>query len=321
MTPASSPSSSRLSPEGILLLLGLGFGWGINWPIMKYIISEIPPLSFRGFCLLLGGLGILGLARLSGLSLRIPQGYGLKLLWVCLFNILAWNIMATYGLSLLPAGRSALLGYTMPIWTVLLSVFILHDKFTGRIAIALLLGIGGIGALLAESLINWFSGPIDASLILGAALMIIAAWFWGLGTVLMKRWQIPMHSVAMTGWLLLLASIPTLSAAAWVDGLPQKMPPTLALWGVVYNVFIGFMFCYWAWVRLVSLVPVSVSSLSSLITPLIGVISSIALLGEEPGWPEISATLLILGAVAVVNLGLKAPAATGGTKQSDSTPD
>lgn len=304
-------SHSRLSPEGILLLLGLGFGWGINWPIMKYIISEIPLLSFRGFCLFFGGLGILGLAKLSGLSLRIPDGYRGKFAWVCLFNILAWNVLATYGLSLLPAGRSALLGYTMPIWTVLLSVFILHDRFTLRIAIALLLGIAGIGALMAESLISWFSGPIQPELLLGAILMIIAAWFWGLGTVLMKRWQIPMNSVPLTGWLLVLASLPILTAAVWVDGLPQQTPPPLALWGVVYNVFIGFMFCYWAWVRLVTLVPVSVSSLSSLITPLIGVISSIFLLGEQPGWPEISATFLILGAVAVVNLGTKSPPKAG----------
>lgn len=319
-------TGSRLSPEGILLLLGLGIGWGINWPIMKYIITEIPPLSFRGFCLLTGGLGILGLARLSGLSLSIPRGYWIKVFWVCLFNILAWNIMATYGLSLLPAGRSALLGYTMPIWTVLLSVFILHDRFTTRIALALLMGIGGIAALLAESLIAWLRGPLQPGLIAGVTLMIAAAWCWGLGTVLMKRWQIPMHSVPLTGWLLVMASVPIIFAAAWFDGLPTKMPPQLALWGVVYNVFIGFMFCYWAWMRLVSLVPVSVSSLSSLITPLIGVVSSIFLLGEEPGWPEFTATFLILGAVAVVNFGIKAldpkaPGATGAARQFDSRPD
>lgn len=295
------PQSARLSVEGILLLIGLAIGWGINWPIMKFIITEIPPLSFRAFCLFFGGLGILGLARLSGLALAMPAGYVKKILWVCLLNIVAWNVMATYGLSLLPAGRSALLGYTMPIWTVLLSVWVLHDKFTLRIGIALLLGIGGIAALMSESLISWFKGPFNLQLLIGALLMIVAAWFWGAGTVLMKRWQIPLNTVVLTGWLLLLASVPIMIAAAIVDGAPRQMPSTLALWGVVYNVFFAFMFCYWAWVRLVSLVPVSVSSLSSLMTPLIGVISSIYLLGEQPGWPEISATLLILGAVAVVN--------------------
>lgn len=311
------PHSQRLSIEGILLLIGLAIGWGINWPIMKFIISEIPPLTFRAFCLFFGGLGILGLARVSGLSLALPKGYVKKLLWVCLLNIVGWNVMATYGLSLLPAGRSALLGYTMPIWTVLLSVWVLQDKFTLRIGCALLLGIGGIAALMSESLIAWFSGPFNLQLLVGALLMIAAAWSWGAGTVLMKLWQIPLNTVVLTGWLLLLASLPIMVAAALVDGPPQHLPSTLALWGVVYNVFFAFMFCYWAWVRLVTLVPVSVSSLSSLMTPLIGVISSIYLLGEEPGWPELSATILILGAVAVINFGGKkantAPAATDPT--------
>ncbi len=301
------PNSPRLSVEGLLLLIGLAIGWGINWPIMKFIISEIPPLTFRAFCLFLGGLGILALARLSGLSLALPTGYARKIFWVCLLNIVGWNVMATYGLSLLPAGRSALLGYTMPIWTVLLSIWVLHDRFTLRIGIALLLGIGGIAALMSESLIAWFSGPFNLQLLIGALLMVAAAWSWAAGTVLMKLWQIPLNTVVLTGWLLLLASIPIMLAAAIVDGAPQHMPSNLALWGVVYNVFFAFMFCYWAWVRLVSLVPVSVSSLSSLITPLIGIISSIYLLGEQPGWPEISATALILGAVAVVNFGVRKP--------------
>ncbi|HTF95895.1 MAG TPA: EamA family transporter [Cellvibrio sp.] len=299
------PNSSRLSVEGILLLIGLAIGWGINWPIMKFIISEIPPLSFRGFCLMLGGLGILGIARVSGMAMQMPKGYVQKILWVCLFNIIAWNVLATYGLSLLPAGRSALLGYTMPIWAVLLSILVLQDKFTLRVGIALLLGSGGVLALMSESLINWLNGPLDINLLIGAALMIAAAWCWAGGTVMMKRWQIPMNSVVLTGWLLLLASIPILIAALFIDGLPQQMPSSIVLWGVVYNVFIAFMFCYWAWVRLVSLVPVSVSSLSSLITPLIGVISGALILGEKPGWPELSATLLILGAVAVINSGNK----------------
>ncbi len=298
-------ATPRLSAEGILLLIGLAIGWGINWPIMKFILAEIPPLSFRGSCLMLGGVGILGLARASGLSLHIPKGYLKKIIWVSLLNIIGWNVFAIYGLSFLPAGRSALLGYTMPIWAVLLSIWILNDKFTVRVGIALLLGVGGIAALMSESLLSWFGGPVNHELLIGAGFMIVAAWSWATGTVLMKRWKIPMNSVALTGWLLFLASIPVLIAAFFIDGLPQKAPSTMVLWGLVYNVFIAFMFCYWAWVRLVSLVPISVSSLSSLITPLVGVISGILILGEKPGWPEFSATLLILGAVAVINSGAK----------------
>jgi drug/metabolite transporter (DMT)-like permease len=294
--------SQRLSSEGILLLLGLTIGWGINWPIMKFIIHDVPPLTFRGFCLFFGGLGILCLARASGLSLRIPAAFWAKILWICALNIVVWNVLATYGLSLLPAGRSALLGYTMPIWTVLLSVWVLHETFTWRTGIALLLGIAGVLTMMQESLRHWFSTELSMQLIAGAALMIVAAWGWAAGTVLMKLWQLPINTVVLTGWLLLLASLPISFAALLVDGIPQQLPSALACWGIIYNVFFAFMFCYWAWVRLVTLVPVSVSSLSSLATPLIGVLSGILLLGEQPGWPEYAATLLILGAVAVINI-------------------
>ncbi len=296
------PQSNRLSREGIFLLLGLGFGWGLNWPIMKYIIAEVPPLTFRGFCLFVGGLGILGIARYNKLPIKIPKDYVLKTLFICGLNIVAWNVMATFGLALLPAGRAALLGYTMPIWTVLMSTWMLRDRFSGHVVIALCLGVLGIVLLMSESLIHWAHEPLSASLLTGAALMLAAAWCWAISTILMKRWNIPLNTVALTGWLLLLASVPILIAAYWIDGVPQHLPSTLRLWGLVYNVLIGFMFCYWAWVKLVTLVPVSVSSLSSLITPVIGVISGIYLLGEQPDAMEWCAAALILSAVAVVNV-------------------
>jgi len=74
------------------------------------------------------------------------------------------------------------------------------------------------------------------------------------------------------------------------------------MFGLVYNALIAFMFCYWAWNRIVLMVPVGVSSLSSLAAPLIGVISGTLLLGEPLGWQEGLAALLILSAVGCVSL-------------------
>lgn len=71
---------------------------------------------------------------------------------------------------------------------------------------------------------------------------------------------------------------------------------------MIYNTVIAFMFCYWAWNRIVLMVPVAVSSLSSLATPLIGVISGMVLLGEPIGQQELLAAALILGAVASVSI-------------------
>lgn len=290
-------SSLRLSREGLFLLAGLALGWGINWPIMKVVVAEVPPLTFRGLCLIAGGLGVLVIACFSGLQLTIPRGSLTRLLWLAFFNIVGWNICATYGVAMLPSGRAALLGYTMPIWCVPLSVWWLDEAFSLRRAVALLLGVSGIAALMGTEILHLARAPI------GVLLMIVAAMSWACGMVLLKRWQIATSTVVLTGWIMLMGGIPMMIAAAFVDGLPTHLPSIAASLGLLYNVVVGFMFGYWAWNRLVLLVPVSVSSLSSLITPLVGVAAGAWMLGEQPGWAEFWAAVMILGAVVVINRG------------------
>ena len=142
----------RLPRQGLLLLAALSLFWGANWPIMKMVLSEVPPLYFRGACLLLGGVGMLALARISGMSLKVPAGQWRRVLWLALFNIVGWNALVIIGVSLLPSGRAALLGYTMPLWSMTLSILFLGEQLTVRSAIGLLLGLSGVVLLMAGTL-------------------------------------------------------------------------------------------------------------------------------------------------------------------------
>ncbi len=286
----------RLPRQGLLLLAGLSLFWGLNWPIMKVVLTEVPPLYFRAFCLLLGGLGMLSVARLSGNSIAVPQGKWGWLLLLSLTNIIGWNVFAIYGVSLLPSGRAALLGYTMPLWSALLSVWILGERITFRRFIALVLGLAGVAVLLGGSLAGMLQAPV------GVACMILAAWSWALGIVLFKRLPMGMPTSSLTGWTMLLGSLPLLCFAVPLETSRLVVPGFWPAFGLVYNVFIAFMFCYWAWNRIVLMVPVAVSSLSSLSIPVIGVIGGIVFLGEPLGWREALATVLIVGAVGIVSL-------------------
>jgi drug/metabolite transporter (DMT)-like permease len=137
---------------------------------------------------------------------------------------------------------------------------------------------------------------------IGAACMIAAALSWAFGIVLIKRLPVTMPTIAMTGWMMLLAGLPIAVAALAFETSRLAMPSFWPAFGLAYNVLIAFMFCYWAWNRIVLMVPVAVSSLSSLTTPLIGVLGGVVLLGETLGWREIVAALLILAAVGTVSL-------------------
>ena len=291
----SSPHE-RLPRQGLLLLAALSLFWGANWPIMKMVLTEVPPLYFRSCCLLLGGVGMLTLARASGMSLKVPAGQWKRVLWLAVFNIAGWNALVIIGVSLLPSGRAALLGYTMPLWSVMLSIWFLGERLTLRSVFGLLLGLAGIVVLMGGSLEGMMQAPV------GVACMILGAWSWAIGVVLFKRFPVAMPTSSLTGWTMLLGSLPLLVLAVPFETSRLAMPSLWPIFGMLYNIFVAFMFCYWAWNRIVLMVPVSVSSLSSLSTPLIGVLGGVVFLGEPLGWQEITAALLILAAVGSVSL-------------------
>jgi drug/metabolite transporter (DMT)-like permease len=288
--------SDRLPRQGLILLAALSLFWGANWPVMKMVLSEVPPLYFRSCCLLLGGVGMLALARLSGVPIKVPSGQWNRVLWLAVFNISGWNALVIIGVSLLPSGRAALLGYTMPLWSMLLSVVFLGDRLSGRTVLGLLLGLAGIVVLMGGSVEGMMQAP------LGVLCMILGAWSWAIGVVLFKRIPVAMPTSALTGWMMLAGSLPLLALAIPLETSRLVVPGTGPILGMLYNILVAFMFCYWAWNRIVQMVPVAVSSVSSLSTPLIGVLGGVLFLGEPLGWQEIVASLLILGAVGSVSL-------------------
>jgi drug/metabolite transporter (DMT)-like permease len=287
---------ARLPAFGLLLLALLALGWGLNWPIMKIVLRDVPPLTFRGSCLLLGGLGVMLIGRLDGQSWRIPPGAFGKLVLLAATNMVGWNVLMIYGVGLMPSGRAALLGYTMPLWSVAFSVWLLGERLNLRRAVGLALGLAGVAALMGSYRDQLGAAPLGVLCMLGAAMS------WGLGVVLLKRFALKMPTTMLTGWAMLIGAAPVLAAALALEAGEWRAVGLGPGLGFVYNVLVAFMFCYWAWNRIVLMVPVAVSSLSSLITPVIGVLGGMWLLGEQPGWNELLGAALILGALATVLL-------------------
>jgi drug/metabolite transporter (DMT)-like permease len=165
--------------------------------------------------------------------------------------------------------------------------------------LGLVLGIGGILLLLAAELGAAGRSP------LGAALMLSGAATWATGVVMLKRWaQMGMPATAFSAWTLLLGAVPVLCAVPFEEGsfLPEGMSAA-AMGALAYNVLVAFVLAYWAWIRVVRAAPVAVSSLSTLIVPVIGVFSGMIVLGERPQATDFAALALVVAALAAVLLG------------------
>lgn len=263
---------------------------------MKVVVSEVPRWIFRGDSILLASLGLFAIAWFSGQSLKVPRGRWSQLIGMASCNIVGWNMFAIYGVSLLPSGRAAILGYTMPIWSALLSVWFLNEPLTRRRLVGLALGMGGMALLIGTEFEKLRSAPT------GVILMLLAAIFWAGGLVIYKRDPLPMPISSLTAWQALLGGIPVALSGHALETVEWGRISFWPMFGFWYNVFIALLFCYWAWNKLVQMVPAAVSSLGALIVPVVGVFSGMLILNEVPRWQDFAALALVLAAIATVLL-------------------
>jgi len=291
------PSAAPM-PRSAWPILVLTLVWGCNWPILKMGVTELAPLTFRSLTLPLAAVGMLIVSRLSGESISIPRALWRRLFVLALFNIGFWNGFVLFGVQQMPAGRSAILAYTMPIWATMIAALVLHEHLSRRKLLGLALGVAGMAVLIGEQITLVRAAPFGALMILAAAIA------WAMGTVLLRKWQLPVAQNTLSGWMMLLGWVPLALLAPVFD--PQPLSVALAnlsargWFAIGYNIFLAGTLAHWAWFTLARTLPVAVSSLSSLPVPVVGVFSGIVLLGERPGPQEWIALALVVAALFTV---------------------
>lgn len=294
MRAAMADHATTLPRSTWALLAILTLGWGMNWPMIKMAVADIPIWTFRAGCLAVGALGMFAIARASGLSVAVPRAVWPRLALVSVFNVTLWNLLVTYGVRALPSGRSAILAYTMPLWTVLLSALLLREPLAFRRVAGVTLGMGGLAVLLGRELLALESAPLGALAILAAALS------WAIGTTLMKMYPTGLSTTAFTGWNFVIGGIPLAIGATLFEHDQWRPVGTAALVGLAYNMVVAFIVCHWIWFRIVQIAPAGVSALGTLMIPVVAVFSGMGILGERPSWSDLAALALILAALATV---------------------
>lgn len=281
--------AGALVPVAIVALV-----WGCNWPVLKMGVAEVAPLSFRVLTLPFAAIGLLAIARVAGDSIRIPRPMWGKVALLALFNITVWNGLLLFGVQQLSAGRSSILAYTMPVWSVLISLALLHEPLSRRKVVGLALGMLGMGLLLHDDMHNLERAPVAALLILGASLS------WALGIVLVRKWKLPLPQTVVSGWMMLLGWVPLVIVAPWFAPIVPGGLSARGWFAILYNIFLAGTLAHWAFFTLARTLPVAVSSMSSLPVPIVGVFAGMLLLGERPGPPEWLALALVVAAMVAV---------------------
>lgn len=279
--------------RAITLLLLLALVWGTNWPLFPVVMREISVWTFRAVSMTGAGLLLLLAARLRGQPLAVPRSHWLAVAAGSLAYMAVWNIASGLAAVLIPSGQAAVLGFTMPVWAALITWGLFGERLSARQWLAVVLAGSGVGLLIWRGLGAYAQAP------LGLAMGLLAALGWAAGTIIIKRSGVAVPATVLGAWQLLIASVPiTLTAFAVGQG-PWFVPSPTTLVVLAYITIVPMGIGNVAWFSIVGLLPANVAGLSSLMVPVVAMLSG-ALIHREPLGPlQLLAMACCVGALAL----------------------
>lgn len=292
-------------------LLVLTLMWGVNWPMMKLSLQELSPLYFRASTMLLGALWLFVYVARRGERMWPVRAEWSTIAWLGLPNVLGWHTLSIFGVKELASGRAAILGFTMPIFTVLIGAAFFGERITPRVRIAVTCAGIAIGLLLWHELQSLSGRPV------GIAWMLGAAFCWGLGTLMFRRARFTLAPMVVTVWMLLLGSVVLWVLAIVQEPFPSPSTFSTPMWlSLLYSVFINYGVAQLIWFGMARDLPPATSAMSVMAIPLVGTLSATFIVGEVPHWQDWVAIGFVMMAIASVLLPPRAKiSAPGSTAQ------
>ena len=284
----------QLTRQQLILLVLLTLVWGLNWPVMKLGVTGYPPLTFRALSMLLG-LPVLGLALVvMKVPFVVPRAHWRELFWLAFANMFVWHALIILAVQSLSSGRSAILGYTMPIFSALIGAWFFGNRLRARHGVGVAAAALGVSLLLWHELTNLSGRP------LGVVMALVAAAVWALGTQMLRNTRMPVATLTISFWMTALTTVVLCSLSLIFERAQWKMPTPTVSASIAYNAVLIFGFAHAAWFFLARSLPPVASTLSVMLIPILGVFAGALWLGEVLHWQDWAAVLLMVTAIASV---------------------
>jgi drug/metabolite transporter (DMT)-like permease len=265
------------SAKALPLIVLLTFVWGTMWALFPLAVREVSVWTFRSISLVGAGVLLLTIARLRGMSLVVPRSSWPAVTAAAFIYLVVWNLASTYAAILIPSGQAAILGFTMPLWTVLVVWLAFGERPRGRMMLAVALAALGVALLAVPAHESYATAP--AGFLLG----LLAGLGWAVGTVILKRANVPVPALVLTGWQLLVAAMPLALGALWLGAEHVHSVSWQTILVIAYITVVPMAIGNAAWFSIVALLPPGIAGLSSVMVPIVAMFTGALVRGEPLG--------------------------------------
>jgi drug/metabolite transporter (DMT)-like permease len=283
---AATPSQMAMGPALRLLLIAIVLLGG-SWPITKDAMDHATPLWFGASRAGLAAVvAALLLAVMGRLRLPRPEDYR-TVLYIGVFQLGGFFVLAHLAVALVPAGRTAILSNVVAYWLIPLSVIVLGERVSAQRWLAAAISLAGAGVLIGPWAVDWE----DTGVLLGHGMLMLAGLSWTIAIIGSRRWPPRSTMLELLPWCFLLGTAVLLPLAILIEpegGIGREAWPHAA--------FIGLLAApigTWCVIEATSRLPGAVASVWFLLVPVVGVVVSALWLGEPIGWDVLVGGALI----------------------------
>jgi drug/metabolite transporter (DMT)-like permease len=292
--------ASELSTRGAAALLaGVVLAWGVNWPVTKLIVQDVPPLWATAFRCMIAAATLAPMLWAQG-AFIVPRRGDLPVVFcTSILHLTAFSALIAAGLQFVPAGRAIVLGYTTPLWVAIGAAIFLSEHITRRRALGIVLGLAGLAVIFNPQTLDWG----DGNALYGSGLILIAAICWAGNIVYVRAHRWISTPFQLVFWQVLLAAVLLAVMACIVEGAPRIMWTGRLSALLLFSGIVCTAFANWAMTMVNRSLPAVTTSLCLLATPLLGIFSATAILNEPLEPSLFVAMTLIIGGIALGTIG------------------
>ncbi len=276
-----------------LALLAVYLIWGSTYLAMRLAIKGFPPFLMAGTRFLIAGTLLFVFLRLRGVPLPSrKQCAGAALVGTLL--LVGGNGLVAFAEQSVASSVAALAIATVPLWAVLFAR--IWGRWPSRpewIGLA----VGFLGIIVLNLGGNLRANP------LGAALLLVAASCWALGSVWSQHLPLPASGAMSSAVEMLTAGILFIPLSLLHGDHLAASVPAVSWWAMGYLITIGSLVGFSAYVFLLKRVRPALATSYAYVNPIVAVALGAGLAGEAITWLELVALLFILTGVVLVAMG------------------
>ena len=296
------------------------FVWGSTFLAIRVGVREVPPFLLAAMRFLIAGLALYVWTRAKGTRSPAPREWRSATLLAVLIFVLDYGLLF-WAEKRVPSGVAAVMMATIPVFMALSEILILRtQRLSARLAIALLIGVGGVAVLVSRTL-SFGEVPIDRA---GACALIVAAISWSVASALTRKLPLP-EAKSMSSAAQMVAGGALLAVTAGVlgefRGFRFAAVSRGAWFALAYLIVAGSMVAFTAYVWLIHHESPTRVGTYAYVNPVVAVLVGYFLGGEAMGPRTIIGTALVLVSVVVITMtpakGRESGAWRGGPQESE----